>query len=235
MIWGWESCILQASGNQTRPGKIPGLGWFYHPNLHDSRGGSTNGIQNGWFRKWKIPSRNGWWLGVPLFQETTISCWWSHLVSQWYPNVPGNHRYYPCTYPSLIPTMFHIRLNDPRNPLQEIPIISHPPHILKRRIRLAEQGFSHISRHKGGSLANVRGFLGKWSTSMVGKHHIYARISTENSHSYEKPTMKVDRFRTWNFPQDLTDLTHWKWGFDEHKWKLTLWSSRNLLQKGIFW
>ena len=58
-------------------------------------GGSTNGIQNGWFRKWKIPSRNGWWLGVPLFQETTISCWWSHLVSQWYPNVPGNHRYYP--------------------------------------------------------------------------------------------------------------------------------------------
>ena len=28
----------------------------------------------GWLISWKIPSRNGWWLGVALFQETTI-CW----------------------------------------------------------------------------------------------------------------------------------------------------------------
>ena len=25
-----------------------------------------------WFISWKIPSRNGWWLEVPIFQETTI-------------------------------------------------------------------------------------------------------------------------------------------------------------------
>ena len=29
----------------------------------------------GWFLLGKIPSRNGWWLGVPLFQETSISSW----------------------------------------------------------------------------------------------------------------------------------------------------------------
>ena len=34
-----------------------------------------NGVpQNGWFiSSWKILSRNGWWLRVPLFQETSIS------------------------------------------------------------------------------------------------------------------------------------------------------------------
>ena len=26
----------------------------------------------GWFISWKIPIENGWWLGVPLFQETFI-------------------------------------------------------------------------------------------------------------------------------------------------------------------
>ena len=27
---------------------------------------------NGWFVSWKIPSINGWWYGVPPFQETAI-------------------------------------------------------------------------------------------------------------------------------------------------------------------
>ena len=37
--------------------------------------------QNGWFISWKIPSRNGWWLGVPLFQETSVLFWtkWQRL------------------------------------------------------------------------------------------------------------------------------------------------------------
>ena len=203
---GMVAAVL-ASGNQTRPGKISGVGWFSHPNLHDSRGGSTNGgIQNGWFRKWKIPSRNGWWLGAPLFQETTISCWWSQLVSQWYPNIPGNHPY-PCTYPSIIPTMFPIHLNDPRNPH-----FPSAPHSAKAKTALQ----SKVSPTSLATRAAVwpwrpRGFWGYFDLLSWWVN------TTSMLTSYEKPTMKVDRFRTWFFfPQDLT---HWKWGFDEHQWK----------------
>ena len=42
--------------------------------------------QNGWFSSWKVPNRNGWWLGVPPCMETPIChmAWsWSRTLDIW--------------------------------------------------------------------------------------------------------------------------------------------------------
>ena len=39
-------------------------------NIWGFRHRATPKTHAGWFFLWKIPSRNGWWLGLPLFQET---------------------------------------------------------------------------------------------------------------------------------------------------------------------
>ena len=66
-----------------RPGKSKATLWFvWHSSwkwtvchlqtIYDDLEVSINGIpKNGWFTRENPIVRNGWWLGVPLFQETT--------------------------------------------------------------------------------------------------------------------------------------------------------------------
>ena len=49
-------------------------------------------IPNSWMGLGKLATLNGWWLGVPLFQETSISvcfCWGRIITHAWPPQIPG--------------------------------------------------------------------------------------------------------------------------------------------------